>query len=315
MLQQSNNAKVIILSNTGEKGNIGWLKVREFVQAWKAMEMFNRPMGKVIPGVFSLVVMLAIVLIYSHAVGNEEVGQSKTADEEVAAESGKQHRGEVSEVDGRARKLPELSEDWIKAEKGSAVLSGDKVRTLRESRAELTLKELNIIRMAPLTTIDIVKLYEETKEGLDETQIDVEQGDIWALVTEVEEDVTFNVSTPVAGAAITGTKFRISVNEDSSTVLKVYKGEVRVTNAPGKEDLVPESLPQKAPERIQGPQQIPGPRQVTFEEWYYIVKNMQEIRISGKGELLASGSFSMNDPDEQSEWVQWNLERDKAINR
>ncbi len=272
-------------------------------------------MGRIIPGLFSLILVLSIILIYSYAVSNEEFAQSVSASGATDAESPGQHRGEVSEVNGRARKLPELSEDWIKAEKGSEVLSGDKVRTLRDSRAELTLKELNIIRMAPLTTIDIVKLYEETKEGLDETQIDVEQGDIWALVSEVEEDVAFNVATPVAGAAITGTKFRISVEEDSSTVLKIYKGEVRVTNAPEREDLVPEVLPQKAPERIQGPEQIPGPQQVAFEEWYYIVKNMQEIRISGKGELLASGSFSMDDPEEQSEWVQWNLERDKAINK
>lgn len=272
-------------------------------------------MSKIIPGLFGLVLVLAVILFYSYAVGNEESGQSMSASGEMDADSSGQHRGEVSEVDGRVRKLPELSEDWIKAEKGSEVLSGDKMRTLRDSRAELTLKELNIIRMAPLTTIDIVKLYVETKEGLDETQIDVEQGDIWALVSEVEEDVAFNVATPVAGAAITGTKFRISVEEDSSTVLKVYKGEVRVTNAPEREDLEPEVLPQKEPERIPGPQQIPGPRQVTFEEWYYIVKNMQEIRISGKGELLASGNFSMDDPDEQSEWIQWNLERDKAINK
>lgn len=225
------------------------------------------------------------------------------------------HRGQVTDVEGQARRLPIQSQDWIVAVKGSEVISGDKVRTLRDSRAELALRELNIIRMAPLTTIDIIKLYEETKEGRDQTQIDVEKGDIWALVNKVEETAVFNVSSPVAGAAITGTRFRLHVEEDSSTTLKVYEGEVGITNAPYNRVLVPRPLPTKERRQIQGPKQISGPRQVSFEEWYYIVKNMEEIRIGKNGQLVSSGSFSGNDADEQTEWVQWNLRRDREIRR
>ncbi len=238
------------------------------------------------------------------------------ADEELFADVQDEdihHRGKVTELDGRARKLPVTSDNWMSAVLGSEIISGDKVRTLRESRAELTLKELNIIRMAPLTTIDIVKLYEETKEGLDETQIDVVKGDIWAMVSEEKEEVSFDVNTPVAGAAITGTRFRISVGDDSSTVLKVYKGEVKITNTADIKELVPQELPHI--KQIQGPQQIQGPRRVTFEVWYYIIKNMQEIRIDSKGQLLSSGDFSAEDPDEQTEWVRWNLEKDKAVDQ
>ncbi len=225
------------------------------------------------------------------------------------------HRGQVTFVEGRAKKQPVLTEDWLNAEKGSEIITGDKVRTLRDSRAELALMELDIIRLAPLTTIDIVKLYEETKEGRDETQINVNQGNIWALVRKVEETADFNISTPVAGAAITGTRFRVDVGEDSSTVLKVYEGEVRVTNAPGRKDLMPKELPQQGRQQIEGPKQVQGPRQVTFEEWYYIVKNMQEIRIAKNGQLLSSGSFSANDPEEQTAWVQWNLARDNELRK
>lgn len=224
-------------------------------------------------------------------------------------------KGEVTYVEGRARKQPMDSEEWLAAREGSEVISGDKVRTLSESRAELALRELDVIRLAPLTTIDVLKLYEETKEGRDETRINVENGDIWAHVGHVEEEASFNISTPVAGAAITGTRFRINVAEDSSTVLKVYEGEVRVTNAPGKTDLVPREIPRQSRRQIEGPRRIEGPRQLTFEEWYYIVKNMQEIRIGKDGSLLASGAFSMDDPEEQSEWVKWNLQRDEEIKK
>jgi hypothetical protein len=240
---------------------------------------------------------------------DSEGGLSEVPTGEVEALS--EPTGMVTHVHGRARRRPLDADHWIKAREGSEIITGDKVRTLKDSRAELSLQELNIIRLAPLTTIDIVKLYEESREGRDETKIDVERGDIWALVGEVKENTTFDISTPVVGAAITGTQFRISVDDDSSTTLKVYEGEVHVTNLPDREDLVPRKLPETGPEQIPGPQQIPGPREVTFKVWYYIVMNMQEIRIGKDGQLLSSGSFSLEDEDEQSEWVQWNLDRDQ----
>ncbi len=262
--------------------------------------------------VVSLILLGAGLFITSPPGGVQAENPSPTASDSLSS-----RRGKVTEVEGRAKRKPRTRDTWIKAVVGSDVISGDKVRTLRDSRAELTLKELNIIRLAPLTTIDIVKLYEETKEGRDETAIRVEKGDIWALVSNLEEEETFNLSTPVAGAAITGTKFRVSVADDSTTVLKVYRGEVKVTNSPGNAVLVPTELPQKTegPHRISGPKQVPGPRQVSFEEWYYIVKNMQQIRIGKDGRLLASGSFSEDDPDEQSDWVLWNKRRDQALGK
>lgn len=256
------------------------------------------------------VIFISSMIVFSQNIADEEIDHDMEA-AVGSAEPSPGHTGEVTYVKGRARRRPLDVDEWIRAREGSEIISGDKVRTLRDSRAELSLKEMNLIRLAPLTTIDIVKLYEESKEGRDETQIDVEKGDIWAHVAEVEEDAKFNISTPVTGAAITGTRFRISVDKDSSTVLKVYEGEVRVTNLPDQEELVPQELPETGPKRIQGPKQIPGPRQVTFEVWYYIVKNMQEIRIGKDGQLLASGSFSPDDPDEQTKWVKWNLKRDQ----
>jgi len=273
--------------------------------------MLRKPENSGLKGV--LFASLLAILISGSQYAEEQIAPE--SQEAASADSAKGHRGQITYVEGRAKKRPIQSEEWLNAREGSEIISGDKVRTLRDSRAELALRELDLIRLAPLTTIDIVRLYEETKEGRDETQIDVENGDIWAHVGHIEEEAIFSISTPVAGAAITGTRFRISVAEDSSTILKVYQGEVRITNAPEREDLVPQELPLRGRQQIEGPEQIQGPRQVTFEEWYYIVKNMQEIRIGKDGRLLASGSFSMDDPEEQSEWVQWNLKRDQEIKR
>ncbi|MBU1651305.1 FecR family protein [bacterium] len=232
-----------------------------------------------------------------------------------AADTENRHRGKITDVEGVARKLPQLANDWITAVVGSDVVSGDRVRTLSDSQAELTLKELNVVRLGPLTTIDIVKLYEETKEGRDQTAIKVERGDIWALVSDVEDKADFKVSSPVAGAAITGTKFRISVAPDSSTILKVYKGEVRITNSPENAVLIPAELPDMRPKQIAKPKQVAGPAQISFKEWYFIVTGMQEIRIDGRGNLMAAGAFSPSDKDEENAWVEWNKRKDEELGK
>ena len=193
--------------------------------------------------------------------------------------------------------------------KDTTVLKGDRVRTYQRSRAELELLDLDVIRMAPETIIDIVKLYEETKEKIKETQIKLEKGDLWANINKKKKDTKFGISAPVAVAAITGTVLRMGVTADSTTELKVYNGEVRITNAPEKTNLTPKSI--KVHE-VPGPYEIPGPREVSMEEWIYIVKNMQKIVIDKKGQVKEVGEFKKTDKDEQAFWVKWNLERDRA---
>jgi hypothetical protein len=230
--------------------------------------------------------------------------------DQMLTDDAKTSAGLVTFVDGTLKKKADTDFYWTIAQKDTTVVSGEKVRTMIDSRAEIELRALDVLRMAPKTTIDIVKLYEETKSQKDQTEIEVEEGDIWAMVGEVETGAEFNLNTPVAGAAITGTVFRVSVDEDSSTQLKVYKGEVHISNAPGNKNLQPEPVPTTGRKKVSGPQQTSGPRQVTLREWLYIVKDMQSIRISKKGEVLDSGSFTTDDEDEQSDWVRWNKERD-----
>lgn len=234
-----------------------------------------------------------------------------------------QEGGVVTYVQGSVKKKPAESEEWQRAQENTEVFSGEKVRTFEESRAEMELQELDVIRLAPNTTIDIIKLYEETKEKRDETQIDVVEGDLWALVGQVSADASFKINTPVTGSAITGTKLRVGFGADSTTLLKVYTGEVKITNAPTATGLIPKPLPRispsqgqapgsmQGPSSVQGPTSVAGPTSVSLEEWVYIVKKMQQIRVDSRGQVLSSGSFSKKDADEQSAWVKWNLERDK----
>lgn len=151
---------------------------------------------------------------------------------------GLEKKGIVSYTDGDVKKQLISSELWENAPLKSSVNSGEKVRTYQQSRAELELVQLDIIRLAPKTIVHLDKLYEETKEKKLATNIKVEKGEIWASVHEVNAETDFDIAAPVAAAAITGTVLRMNVGEDSSTQLKVYKGEVKITNAPDRKSVV-----------------------------------------------------------------------------
>ena len=218
-------------------------------------------------------------------------------------------KGIVTHADGTVKRQPIETEDWMDAPVNTDVISGDKVRTYRQSRAEVNLAELDIIRLAPRTIVDFTKLYRETKEQKVETEINLKEGEIWASVHEVEMETEFDISAPVAAAAITGTVLRMNVGQDSTTQLKVYTGEVKITNAPQRTDLQIKQV--GAPREVKGPVQVQGPREVSKEEWLYLVKSMQQLTFNKNGKVISQGSFSENDKDEKDDpWVKWNKERD-----
>ena len=219
----------------------------------------------------------------------------------------KEKKGLITYKDGRVRKREINGDDWKTANINSSVLTGDRIRTYRKSRAELELLKLDLIRMAPETIIDVVKLYEETRTQQKETKIALQKGNIWAKIKKKNKSTNFDISAPVAVAAITGTVLRMGVKADSSTELKVYNGEVKITNAPEKTNLTPKTI---KPYEIPGPHEIQGPHEVSMEEWVYIVRNMQKIILDNKGNVKKVGNFSLTDKDEQSDWVKWNLQRD-----
>jgi hypothetical protein len=219
-------------------------------------------------------------------------------------------KGLFTVVEGSVKKKQVQDPEWIRAQVQTNVLGGDRVRTLQQSRAEMKLSQLDLIRLAPQTTIDIVKLYEETKEKRIATQIKVKDGDIWGKVKSVDANSSFEVSSDIAGAAITGTVFR--VHQDSAnqeTQLKVYTGEVKISNVPEKmSSLTPQTI---KPSQVQGPTRVPGPTQITMEEWVYLVRSYQQITIGANKQVKSVGSFKRTDRDENSDWVKWNLQRDR----
>jgi hypothetical protein len=230
--------------------------------------------------------------------------------QQTSPQNGSAKKGLFTVVEGNVKKKQVQDPEWIRAQVQTNVLGGDRVRTLLQSRAEMKLSQLDLIRLAPQTTIDIVKLYEETKEKKIATQIKVNEGDIWGKVKSVDANSSFDVSSDIAGAAITGTVFRVHHDSASQeTQLKVYTGEVKISNAPEKmSSLTPKTI---QPTRVQGPIQVPGPTQVTMEEWVYLVRSYQQITVGADKQVKSVSSFKKTDSDENTDWVKWNLQRDR----
>jgi len=216
-------------------------------------------------------------------------------------------KGVVTFSDGQVKRKSITAELWKSAPVKTEVLSGDKIRTYRRARAEIDLAKLDVIRLAPRTVIDILKLYEETADKKLKTKIKLEQGEIWAKVHKIKMDTEFDISAPVSAAAITGTVLRLKVAADSTTQLKVYSGEVKITNAPEKKNIKATSV---VPYQVAAPHEIAGPVEVSVKEWLYIVKNMQQITFDKTGRVISKGRFSPTDYDEKNAWIRWNKKRD-----
>jgi hypothetical protein len=94
----------------------------------------------------------------------------------------------------------------------------------------------------------------------------------------------------------------MNILEDSSTVVKVYSGEVTVQKPVRGPDRA------EAPHPVQGPHPVSGPRKISMEEWTYIVRAMQQIVVRPDGTAEKPVVFSVE--ADSNKWVRWNQERD-----
>lgn len=210
----------------------------------------------------------------------------------------------ITYVRGDVEKKPEKDPDWVAAELRSQVITGDSVRTLVESRSEVQLADRTMLRLDEKSTIQIKELLEK-KKGL-EADISVGEGDVWTSVGNKTGE-RFTVASQVAGASVRGTVFRMSVGEDLVTEIKVYQGRVEVYNPLAFEKM-------RAGDSFEGPREVlPSFKEVSREEWVYIIGRMQKIQIGPGGKLLAKEKFRKDDEDEMSEWVRWNRKRDRKL--
>ncbi|MFQ6618445.1 MAG: FecR domain-containing protein [Fidelibacterota bacterium] len=202
--------------------------------------------------------------------------------------------------------------EWIQVTLNMSVYMGDKIKTMEESRCEVTLRDGSVIRIGENSIFDFSK--SSLEKGRRKIKGEMKEGKIWFYIKGlVGEQESVEVRTPTAVAAIRGTVYRINALPDSTTQLLVYEGEVDINLSERlKKKVIPEEEGFKPPVEIEGPQEIPGPYEVTLEKWMKIIAGEQiNIRADGKYH-----KFRFNEEeDARINWVKWNRLRDRMIKR
>lgn len=213
-----------------------------------------------------------------------------------------ENKAYVSFLEGSAFKS-RTGKDWKPVSKGDTLNAGDSVKTDAKSKIELTLPDGSKVRFSENSSFKVESLLFKEEER--NFGIKVLFGKVWSKAAKFKKVSKFEIKTANAVAGVKGTTYRIDANEDSSSMVRVYEGEVSVGSLPAEKGDKGRST---SPKYVSGPTEVPGPHEVTREEWTYIVKSWQQITISPKG--VASKPVSFTPEEDKNDWVAWNQEMD-----
>lgn len=217
-------------------------------------------------------------------------------------------KGEVTagvSADGKA------APSFARVKRGAELAPGTIIKTGEGSRAEITFADGSVVRVGPSAELrlDSAGFDGKTKEvKVDATLV---AGQAWAKVSKLMGDESkFQVKTQNAVAGVRGTVFRVNVERDEATVVRVYNGAVAVA-APmltGAEEAPPTGPidPNRKP--------IGKPfTEVSKKEFEHLLGKMMQIRIAKGATVAASAPTPFTEEEDskaEPEWVRWNAARD-----
>ena len=215
----------------------------------------------------------------------------------------------VSFLKGFAEILDLGKGPWVSLKLNDALEDGDQVRTKEGAQMELRLADNSRLRFSGNSEFKIVRMEVGGPSTPRDVNVHVALGKAWASVSKtVGTKGNFAVSTDTAVAGVRGTVYRMDVEPDRSSLVRVYDGTVHVTGG-GKAAETPKPI--GPPTRISGPTPIPGPHKVSMEEWTVIIKAMQQVRIGANGVPEKPRDFT--EKEDRDDWVEWNKARDREI--
>ena len=215
----------------------------------------------------------------------------------------------VSFLKGSAEILDKGKGPWVSLKLNDALEDGDQVRTKEGVQMELRLADNSRLRFSGNSEFKIVRMEVGGPSAPRDVNVHVALGKAWASVSKtVGTKGNFSVSTDTAVAGVRGTVYRMDVEQDRSSLVRVYDGTVHVTGG-GKAAETPK--PVGPPTRVSGPTPIPGPHKVSMEEWTVIIKAMQQVRIGANGVPEKPRDFT--EKEDRDDWVEWNKAKDREI--
>ena len=220
--------------------------------------------------------------------------------------------------------------DWKDAELEQSTYENDKVKTQEESRCEVTLSDQKILRIGEKTVFEILR------EPDGNTKVGVKSGKVWMNIRSLVEKEQFEVATPTAVAAIRGTVYRISCDTTYSSY-RVYDGSVVVTpfkedgktledstftvNA-GEEFTVVKDFEEYKRQQKEALEKFKKSEEEQLEEFRRQQREGFEEFKQKEKEAFQKFKFLHvelksfdQEKDRKLDWVKWNLERDKELER
>jgi len=220
----------------------------------------------------------------------------------------------VTCLEGTAQVLARGETAWSPLQLNDSLYDGDTIKTGAESRMEIMLPDSSRLRFADMSHFRIVQIEVCKDSQSRNVRVNLVLGKTWANVSKtLGVKSNFELSSENAVAGVRGTVYRMNVYDDQSALVRVYDGEVAVSGGVAEAEAeVGKSVPMyTTPHKVEGPTPVPGPRKVTMEEWTYIIRSMQQIRIGADGVAQAPRGFT--EEEDRSDWVDWNKKLDVSL--
>lgn len=213
--------------------------------------------------------------------------------------------GKVSHLEGGgASKKRSQSNDWKRLKAGAPLYQGDSIKTEEGARLEAELKDGSVVRLGPASELNLENA-SFAKKGVKKFRAKLVVGRVWSAVRSLfGSESKFEVTTVNAVAGVRGTVFSAARTPTGETQVKVYEGQVLVSNEP---------IYKVKGATKETRQEVPGPQEISRDQWTSLVAGaMQTIRVAQNGDLSPAESFAMATEGEDAEWESWNADRDRV---
>ncbi len=215
--------------------------------------------------------------------------------------------GRVSLPLGSVEVLAKDASNWERCQVKQRLHVGDRLRTSTKSRCEITLNSGAKVRIGENSEI----LISDTSLGLlkKHYQMDLKSGNVWvAAHSSFGRTNNVSVRTPTAVAAIRGTTYRMSANENG--FMNVYHGEVDITRSA---DATFHDVKQKRPANFKL-HKVMGKSDATYGDYKVKLDEWVSVYCGQRIDYRPDGAYKIiifdPDVDADDDFVKWNLELD-----
>jgi hypothetical protein len=248
----------------------------------------------------------------------------------LADKSGKGSLGKITFFMGDIKLQPAGQVNWNNATFNTAVAGNDKLKTDKQSRCEVTFTDRKVMRVGEKSIVEITR----TETGTEE--VAMQKGSAWLSLFLPRGSSSFRMKTPSSVCSIRGTVYRLEVDENQSTY-RCYSGNISVTPflqdgktladstfeiGAGEELILVMNFEEYKKQQEKAIEDFKRKEMEDFERFMQQDQQAFEDMVKKDAEDFKKVndinyrkvSFDRNE-DAKSDWVQWNLERDKLLQR